>query len=240
MIEAAFEDARAFSHNAGFIHVFADTVARVCEESFGETQDRVRTKWLEHALVEVDRAIELDRRYAKYYCTRGRLLAQAARFDEALQDIRTAVDREDSSRADYAIRIGEYQYHNLRVQALKNEALISAQVSGSLSALDDGLKTARTQIDESMRRMDDSRIQNLEFLGFFAALVSFTIGSIQLALSQEARQTAALMLVLVGALLTAFAGFGFVIHRDWRRVAVRSAIMVAVGAVCMGVGMVVL
>ncbi len=234
IIAAAYDDSLRFADNAGFVHLFAVTVAAICEEMLA-VRDRVAAEWLDKALDAADRAIALDRRYAKYYCTKGRLLAIGGQFEDAVSQARVAIDAEDSSKPDYAIRIGDYQYYLLRIQAAKNEADLAAKLEAYGVVLAEKLDGAESKINEGVKRMDDSSIRNLEFLGFFAALISFTIGSIQLAVSQQASDLAGLIVVLFGALLVAFGGFTFIVRRDpraWRHALplfVAGLVAVAVG-----------
>ena len=61
----------------------------------------------------------------------------------------------------------------------------------------------------------ESLVKNMEYLGLFAGIISFTIGSIGIATSvagQSLIAAAGLIIVLMGALLCVFSGFGFILH----------------------------
>jgi hypothetical protein len=105
-----------------------------------------------------------------------------------------------------------------------------------LRTLEEQVAQARSQVEESVKRADDSSIRNLEFLGFFAALISFTIGSIQLSAAQKAVGPAPLIVVLFGALLCAFAGFTFIVQRDFSVAWRRAAPVFALGTIALAVG----
>lgn len=237
IVAMAFDDSEQFANNAGFVHLFADTVASLCEESDDDVAANLSAEWLQRARAAADRAISLDRRYAKYYCTKGRLLAIAGEHDEALALVKTAIDMEDSSKSDYAIRIGNYQYYRLSIQARRNEEVFGARMKESATVLLAKQGAVEEGLASAVRHMDESTLKNLEFLGFFAGLISFTIGSIQIAAHQDVNAAGHLIVVLMGALLVAFAGFSFILERATRRTALRAVTVGAVGAAVLAVGL---
>lgn len=111
LLENSYEDARRFSDNAGYGHLFADMFATIYEN--GELSDKKAfcDKWHDIALEECEHAIELTPSYAKFYCTKARILAIDRRFREAEQNINRAISLENSRRNDYYLRIGNYQYY---------------------------------------------------------------------------------------------------------------------------------
>lgn len=237
IVAMAFDDSEQFAHNAGFVHLFADTVPSLCEESDDDVAANLVAEWLPRARTAAEKAISLDRRYAKYYCTKGRLLAIAGEHDEALALVKTAIDMEDSSKSDYAIRIGNYQYYRLSIQARRNEEVFGARMKESATVLLAKQGAVEEGLASAVRHMDESTLKNLEFLGFFAGLISFTIGSIQIAVHQNVNAAGRLIVVLMGALLVAFAGFSFILERATRHTALRAATVGAVGAAVLAVGL---
>ena len=67
---------------------------------------------LAHPCVEVcpKDAIRLDPAYAKFYCTKARVVAQRGRYAEAYSLINKAVATESSARKDYALRLLDYRH----------------------------------------------------------------------------------------------------------------------------------
>ncbi len=123
LLEMLYADRRRLNRNAGFVHQFAFTYAWACEEA--ETPQalaRYRSVWGGKALNAARRAIELDPKYAKYYCTRARILAIDGDYADAAADIDRAIDLEDSSRRDYMIRLMDYRYYKLRIETDKKIA----------------------------------------------------------------------------------------------------------------------
>ena len=116
----AYQDSLAFPGNAGFIHQFAVAFATVCEELDDEREaEAVNAKWGKRALKAIEKAIELDPKYAKYHCTKGRILAIDHDYTEAEKEINLAISLEDSRRSDYLIRLTDYQYYKILVRVKK-------------------------------------------------------------------------------------------------------------------------
>jgi tetratricopeptide (TPR) repeat protein len=224
-----------FPDNPGFLHLYADVVATAGELP-REDETNTPPEDLDSALKFIQKAIDLHP-YAKSHATKARLLALKGHFREALTCIETAIDQEDSSHSDYAIRIGNYQFQRLRIQSLINDSRLRAKIEefkskqadaerkltdaerkleeadDKLNDADRKLKDADRKLEELVGRLDDSIYRNLTFLGFFAALISFTIGSLQFAVRVVPQDAAGLMIVLMGALLVAFSGFSFILER---------------------------
>lgn len=205
VIQKSYEAYTKLNKNAGVVHNFAETIASAYEDSDNQTRESIKKEWLSKANEAIDLAIELDRTYAKYYCTKGRLLAIDKKYMEAKEAIKRAIDIEDSSKIDYVIRLGNYQHYLLLIQTEHYSEAISAQIQDNETLI---LNTNK-QIDEKFK---ENNIKNLEFLGFFAAIVSFTIGSIQIINNQNFEEARNLIIVLFAALLSAFSGFGFLLH----------------------------
>lgn len=229
LIRWAFEDAEMNPSNAGYVHLFADVVASLAEESDADLEREIVANWLSEALQAVDRAIRLDSRYAKYYATKARLLALSGQFHDSLELISTAIDMEDSTRPDYAIRLGEYQSRRLWIQARRSDHVFAQKGAEAALALEGRYASLRDELEKATKKIDESTVRNLEFLGFFAGLISFTIASIQIAASQTADDAIRLIIVLTGGLLVAFAGFGAILESS--RLAGSIVRMGAVGAV---------
>lgn len=92
------------------------------------------------------------------------------------------------------------------------------------------------KLDEGLEEINSSKISNLEFLGFFAALISFTIGSIGLTQSFEPLEAAKLIVVLAGALLFAFGGFTIIVCRNTKEALTKAAPIIVMGIVVVLLG----
>lgn len=189
---------------AGFAHAFVDLFVSLIEKK-KVTKDEVDNYDEMYALAEkaVDCAIRIDSKYAKYYCTRGRLCAligDEKSYVAADKDIYHAIEIENSKRDDYAVRIGQYQYYRLSVQS-KMQML----------QMTDEYKETERQLQEQIKDIKGQVMSNIEILGFFAGIISFILGSLSLATGQTATDAAGLIIVLMGTLLGAFSGFGFIL-----------------------------
>ena len=182
----------------GCAHAFADLFVTYCEK-YEEFQKDLVEKWYKRASMAVDIAIQLSPKYAKYYCTRGRILSQKNLYEEALADIQKAISIEspDLNKENYSLRIMQYQSHKLNVQA-------KYQIYK--------LNTQQKVINDDIAKLKGTLMSNVETIGFFAGIISFVIGSLTLANEQTARDAAALILVLLGALLVVFDSFSFLLH----------------------------
>ena len=116
LLRDTFADAKTFSNNAGFVHLFADTFATIYEKEGVENLREFLDKWHQAALEQVNHAIELDSSYAKYYCTRARIRLINREFSQAENDVNNAIALENSKRHDYYLRISNYQYYKLMIQ----------------------------------------------------------------------------------------------------------------------------
>lgn len=222
VIQKSYEAYLNIRHNAGIVHNFAETVISAIEDSDSKTQDTIKENWIEKAVEAIHDAIELDPNYAKYYCTKGRILAFTGDYIAARENIKRAIDIEDSSKSDYVVRLGNYQYYLLLVQSNQQKA----ELNNNLISNKKLIEQSKTEIDQKFKEVN---IKNLEFLGFFAAIVSFTIGSIQIVNKQTFDQASSLIIVLFGALIAVFGGFGFVLH-GWNKKSVPSLIVFVLGA----------
>ena len=118
-------DCETFPDNAGFVHLFADVYATVCERANPQERAALMETWGARAEEMVDKAIKYSedesggRGYAKYYCTKARILALRKEYREAEHNVNLAIDKEDSERKDYVIRLLGYQYHKTMIQMEK-------------------------------------------------------------------------------------------------------------------------
>ena len=228
ILELADRNCKQLTLNAGAKHAYCETIAMLHEANAGKSGVNEATietlnVHLDKAIIIIDKVISGNSDYAKYYCTKGRLLAVKKRYSEAIQNITKAIAIEDSSRSDYTLRVNQYQIH---LQQAKN-----------LQALD----ITEKQLNEKIQKFEsiieqqakDSLVKNMEYLGLFAGIISFTIGSIGIAGSvagQSLAAAAGLIIVLLGALLCVFAGFGVILH-GFNCKAFRNLVVFIMGAI---------
>lgn len=194
--------------NTGFLHSYAITVANAFEQSYMSIKNNSDKELLDKALMYVNKAIDLEPDYAKFYSTRGRLKGINSLYKEAKAEINKALDMEDSSKDGYGIRIGDYQKHLLNINFKENVDSISK----TFNSYENKIEELEKQVCKAYDELESSKTRNLEFLGFFAALISFTIGSVQILSNQSFMDAARLILILGGSLLLVLGGFGIILN----------------------------
>ena len=115
LIETTYKNRLKYDKNAGYVHLFADIIVTLYEKSSPIDKADFCLKWFDIALSAVEGAIELDDKYAKYHCTKGRILAMAKKYDEAEKSINRAISLENSKKNDYTLRISNYYYHKAMI-----------------------------------------------------------------------------------------------------------------------------
>ena len=220
-LENLLRDARTNSqnliNNKGGHHAFAETVALVFENAvpslrtyFAESSEN----WMDDAIESAMLALEIE--YAKFYCTCGRVHAIRGELDDAIFNVNKAIALEDNTRKDYSLRISQYiSYY----QQFRAQQMMLAQEASSVEKMSEITAHMKDQEDEITKRMElqekETMAKNMEFLGLFSGIVSFTIGSLTMASNfkaSDALKIAGLIVVLLGALICVFSAFGVILH----------------------------
>lgn len=210
ILELADRNRRQLIENIGAEHAYCEVIAMMHENREDEIDSDTAVKkildvHLDKALLAIDGILRKEPQYAKYFCTKGRLLAVKKRYTEAIQNITTAIAIEDSTRTDYTLRVNQYQIY---LQQTKNMQV--------LDRTEQHLHEKIRQFEDILEQQSkESLVKNMEYLGLFAGIISFTIGSIGISTSvaaQSLEAAAGLIIVLLGALLCVFSGFGFILH----------------------------
>lgn len=201
-----------YMNNSGAQHLFAEIVAMIFEEEehFKE-KDAQYYHWLNEAIKYINKALIESPNYAKYYCTKGRLFSLNNNFDEAQIYIRLAMEKENSAKKDYTLRIGNYQYYLLKVQSRSDREKLHSTIAGHKEEI----RQSINEVTEKADMIDKSLMRNLEYLGIFSGIISFTMGSINIASSLAEKSfvgAASLIVVLFGALIGVFGMFDLIIH----------------------------
>lgn len=184
--------------NSGFYHSFALNVVIGFEEQLlASSSDLEQLKRAEEYMHEVMVTDE----YPKYHCTLGRIYmikvlwedVETARMlcREAIIEFKAAIDSEDSKQ-DYALRINEYQLREMK----------------SRNHLE--MLNLKERMEEQLKNeVEEIKAKNIEVLSFFVAIMSFVIGSIQIAnLGKGFIEKSALIILLFGSLLLVLGAFG--------------------------------
>lgn len=194
--------ANQLQDHPGVLHHYAEAIIHAKE--IGLT---ISDKEIDDALEKVDEAITIFPEYAKYYCTKGRILAAKGEFQEAKENIRRAIDQESSNKKDYAIRINDYHFYLNHIKTIEFSSLLSEKIQ----LTEKELLESKTEINETISKL---KSENLQMLGFFTAIISFTIGSINFIGDRSFLESALLILILASALVLAVAGFGLIFQHE--------------------------
>lgn len=122
------QDAEMMENNSGYLHTFANAFATICEKCGENNCDNIINEWYELALKAVNKAIELEPQYAKYYSTKARIINLKGNYDEAIQLVMYAINLEKSERPDYALTISNYQYYRLYISMCQQRSLFENKI----------------------------------------------------------------------------------------------------------------
>ncbi|MBT1166974.1 hypothetical protein [Bifidobacterium simiarum] len=157
-----------------------------------------------------------------FHVSYGRILACLGRYGEAQSEFSQAVDVENARYNDAGantIKASTYVTEMNEIFDARNTCNMLSNMR-SLSSVIDDAQTAQRQrarelddkMDELGRRFDNERIDMLEFIGFFAGIISFVIASIQLGDGLAFPTRALMVLILMGSLLVAFGSFSVLLE----------------------------
>ena len=217
LLRDARQNAQNLVNNKGGHHAFAETTALVFENAvpalrkyFEESDENWLTAANESAII----ALEIE--YAKFYCTCGRVHALRGELDAAIYNVNKALALEDNTRKDYSLRISHYTSY---YQQFRAQQMMLAQEASAVQKMSEITAHMKEQEEDITKRMElqekETMAKNMEFLGLFSGIVSFTIGSLTLASnfkSEDAMKIAGLIVVLLGALICVFSAFGVILH----------------------------
>ncbi len=186
------------------------------------------------------RAFPAQGHHPIYFHTLGRIAACLGRASDARQAFAHAMALENDI---YERDAGTSGATTLYVSEV-SEILDSESTARAISSLrlgqaqSDAARRSARELDEKLARVeeqvDSQRTSMLEFLGFFAGIMSFIIVSVQIGDGATVPQRAGLIVVMLGALLVAFGAFSAFIERpgrDGKRHLGRSAGMVIAGGI---------
>ncbi|MBM7097553.1 hypothetical protein JSY36_17605 [Bacillus sp. H-16] len=187
--------------HVGILHNFSEAVVIAMEENLDDLPKKV----IAEAFDDIKRVVEIDKdQYPKFFCTLGRWYAiYKKQYIEAKKLIEKAIDLEPSSGRNYALRIGDYQRSLLRIELLEAKELLNKKVNETSEIV----KEAKDEIKEAKSDLKGMKEDNLKILGFFTAILSVIIGSLQIISGQDFFEAALLIVVLCASLTIVSACF---------------------------------
>ena len=208
----------------GYFNNYAEIVAHALEEGI-KLDDKEKT--ISKAFLYINKAIIINNKYAKYYCNLGRLQYCTGEFTEAKASILKAIDLEDNSKRDYAIRIADYQYYLLKCQSTESLTKLTETVNEKTLEI----HTIKNELEKSMEK---EKNKSLESLVFFTAIITFIVSTIQIASKSKFNEAVSLILVMVGGLLISFGSFSMILKTD------KKSIIITIFFVTLGIGIIVM
>ena len=171
----------------GAIHSLALSLYLICEVNDFKSSNC--SEVLGEAVDLVDAAIA-EESYAKFYSTKALILSAKGKFDEAREAIKEAIEREDSKRTDYQLRLSDYF-------SIRSQIDLRRRMTEVTLYADTAIQNA----------LDEGRKSNIETLSFFVAAISFIIGGLNLANKFTAPDLVGLLFLLSASLMLSVAGF---------------------------------
>jgi len=208
-----------YRHNAGYIHIFADIIATAYEKNkhLEKGDDNYFKKHIKEAIMAVEEANDKDPNYAKYYSTWARLLFLQGDQEGALEKIDMAIKKETVETIDYISRVNNYNRYKLDIMFAINEVKI---IRGVETIIGEKVNSASKEIDTRIKEMNSALENNkykiMEFVGFFAGIITLVIGSLEIVNNQPFEKAIMLIVALFGTLLCVFSAFGIIV-RGFRR-----------------------
>ncbi|WP_456277529.1 hypothetical protein [Bacillus sp. AK128] len=195
-------------NHVGVLHNYCESVVAALEDDI-----RIETSHITEARVFIDKVIALSPNYAKFYCTQGRILAQEGQFEAARKSIYKAIDTENSKSIDYMMRISDYKNYLSMVKSLE----LFKKVEKAVSNVEDTLNKATVEINQRTEKttgmLEEMKVQNLQVLGFFVAIISFVLGSINLLGDKTFKEASMLILILNGTMIIAYVSFSILLSK---------------------------
>lgn len=144
-------------------------------------------------------------------------------YDKAEKLFNRAIDMEDSSREDYAIKIVDYETALLRcktecrlkeidvaLKEAKDNQEKTVEIQKQTQALVQDSKTLKEELEEQKKG-------TLELLGFFSGIISLIVVTSQVVLNLDMISACVVMLLFLGTLIMAFSFFHFIILNGARK-----------------------
>ncbi len=192
------------SDNPGIYQAKANTIVQAIED--GIISDDRRDQYLNDAKKAIRNAISIWPDYGKYHVTHGRILKLEGKYEAAREEIEKGIDLEEANKEDYAIRIASFQQHLLKVDFEEYHNELEKQIDRE----EKRVESLSKDLDDALQGF---RKSNLQFLGFFAAILGGVIITMQVATNYPAIQAGPLILIIFGGLSTSFGLFSLIVPR---------------------------
>jgi tetratricopeptide (TPR) repeat protein len=193
---------------AGSAHALASFIVQIAEQA--ETSAPADRQLLEEGLGLVDEAIA-QRNYPKFHYTRGRILRQLERWEEAREALLKAIELENRASVDAPDRLRDYRLEltlvalDRAMHAMHDEASgATAAAAKSAANVGEDVESLEKKVD--VTRLEGAQVQVVAAIGFVAS----AIGLVQVTLKGFANRPFIEVLALVATFAVVLFGATFV------------------------------
>jgi len=201
------------NYSVNVLHAFAELVANSYEVESVQRRREIENCYLSLANEYIDKAITDFPTYAKYYCTKARILAIFATaeshseiceqyYHQALKSLSKAFRYEKNSEQ-FQRRIEEYEKYERMIKSQLHLFISQKQLEKNI------LENIENQIVENTTK-------NIEILGIFSAIVTFAIGTIHL-IDDSFIKSSLLVIILMSSLACVYTVLGIILHKQINR-----------------------
>ncbi|MGE4572273.1 MAG: tetratricopeptide repeat protein [Candidatus Izemoplasmatales bacterium] len=221
------EYANKFPDNPGYLHCYSDIVATIYEDANlydnKDYIDIILNDHLKKALDAIEKALKLESNYAKFYSTKGRLLAINGEIENGIKYIREAINLENSSSSSYLLKIIGYesQIQYIRLNQYQNKQKDTIEdFRSSLEVKSNEIKDIKENADKKVtdlmskveQKMDSNLIKNIEVLTFFTGLIGFLVSAISIGVNINDNNIFKYVIMIFSAFLVTFSFMDIIIR----------------------------
>ncbi|WP_424000668.1 hypothetical protein ACOZ4I_14285 [Haloarcula salina] len=227
----------------------AESIIRACELRFDYEPNisglpQTRTEILEHAVEQATEAKQRNPEFSRVHTTLARGNALLHNFDSAWSNLNEAILNEDPSNSDAHLTEAKLEQLQQNINARYQTHSIEEEVEsakGNLRSIKQEFDSLESELDSTL---DKYRKNNLSFIGFFAALITLVVASVEIINGTEStiRESGRLIIMLSGGMLVAFGGFGLILPKTSENPEAglsqdaRTIAIAVIGALLIGIG----
>lgn len=186
--------------NPAFGNAYCKLVVEVLSRNMPVYEIESHTKRARSVINDI---IALQKNYADFFYTKGSLLAALGEMAQAKQAVQIAIDKEDSDKSDYPIRLQRYSSKILEIDGLIATKSLEIKQENYFSRMEE-----KVQSVEKIAK--DNVVRNIEILGFFIAAISFFAASVKISGSYEPAQAVVLIFMILGTIMLLFSTLGII------------------------------
>lgn len=171
------------------LNLFTEVVATRGERGLVSDEE------LEEGRTAIDKAIDIDPKYAKYYANRARILSLQGIYDDAHQNIDKAIEIEPFDK--YMLwRVYSYESIRVNISLQQRSAEINVQS-----------KEMKQEQERAREQLSSTRGETLTLLGLLAAVIAFVVPSVQFLGNLQSIEAGIMMTFMAGLILVVFGSF---------------------------------